>query len=347
MNKEIIGLQIDRKKEALPEGVVVFGPDDNLPVRTQADWLTSLLCKVYVQHGITKNREKLESDIESGVCKIWFGVKDGQPISSAAVIKQVDGSIEIGRAVSLVKGVGSLLRFMAISDHLAHSSGPVISEVRVADEFGGIPSGEATQVVCFKHLGLIPQAAVPAFGHGAPFRQEMFLFSSSEKIESGEPIILPDERASLDLIMKTALAVGSAALDSKQKIEMAKETGQISWWDLIRSEPFCLMTPAKLGISLEAGLVEAETKSPFCLIPLSTSPRNAINIVDCLNHGFIPCGFDRKLDSEGYPVLLLGKLRAGIMLAPVKLVSGLFGARVISGIKAIDEGFRLQLINSL
>ena len=35
--------------------------------------------------------------------------------------------------------------------------------LKVSDEFGGIPSGEATQVVCFKHLGLVPQALVPGF----------------------------------------------------------------------------------------------------------------------------------------------------------------------------------------
>lgn len=347
MNKENIGLQIDRKKEALPTGIVVFGPEDNLSVQTQADWLTSLLCKVYVQHGITRNREKLESDIESGVCRIWFGVKDGQPISSAAVIKQADGSTEIGRAVSLVKGVGSLLRFMAIADHLANSSGPIISEVRVADDFEGIPSGEATQVVCFKHLGLIPQALVPAFGHGAPFRQEMFLFSASARIKKGEPILLPDDRSSLDLLMKTALAVASGSWDEDQVFGVDRVIKQTRKWNLVKSEPFGIMVPANVGNKLEIVLMEAERLAPFCLVPLSMGLGNSVALMDCLNRGFIPCGFDRNLDSNGQPVLLLGKLREGTRLAPIRLVSDLFGARVVGGVTTIDTGFRRQLNSTI
>ena len=175
----------------------------------------------------------------------------------------------------------------------------------------------------------------------------MFLFSSSEKIQTGEPIILPEDMASLDLIMKTALAVGSGALGDDQAIEIIKESRQVSRWDLVRSDPFCLMIPAKLGLSLERALVEAETKSPFCLIPLSTSPRNSAVLVDCLNQGFIPCGFDRNLSEDGHPVLLLGRLREGTLLAPIRLVSGLFGVNVISGIDAIDRSFRSRLISKI
>ena len=75
MNKENIGLLIDQKKERLPRGVNVFGPEDKLPIQTQADWLTSLLCQVYVQHGITRNREKLVADIEPGCVRFGLGSK--------------------------------------------------------------------------------------------------------------------------------------------------------------------------------------------------------------------------------------------------------------------------------
>jgi len=347
MNKEHIGLLIDRKKEALPDRVIVFGPEDNLAAQVQADWLTTLLCQVYVQHGITKNREKLIADIDAGICKLWFAAKDGKPISSAAVIKQTDGSVEIGRAVSLVKGVGSFLRFLAIADHLATSSGPVVSEVRIADQFAGIPSGEATQTVCFKHLGLIPQALVPAFCHGDPVRQEMFLFSSSEKIRAEEPIILPNDRASLDLVVKTAMAVASEALGNEQIIKTDGGSKQITKWSLVRSDPFCLMIPSDNGSQFETVLGEAYKNAPFTMIPLGTGPGHSSALIECLNLGFIPCGFDRNLGGDGYPVLLLGKLREGTLLAPIKLVSGLFGIRVVAGINNINRQFRSQLLSTI
>ncbi|KKT61137.1 MAG: hypothetical protein UW56_C0032G0004, partial [Candidatus Collierbacteria bacterium GW2011_GWD1_44_27] len=151
---------IERKTERLSKEVLIVSPEDNLTQDIQAEWLAQLLSTMYVEHGITKRRDSLLRDIADGNCKLWFAVKDEKPIGSAALVRQSDGSVEVGRAVSLENGVGGLLMLLAAQHHMMNAETPLVAEVRVSDEFEGVPSGEATQTVCFKHLGLIPQATV-------------------------------------------------------------------------------------------------------------------------------------------------------------------------------------------
>lgn len=339
MEKERIDRLVEKKKEKLPMGVSILGPGDVM-AEDQAAWLVDLLSSVYVRHGITKNWEELWLDIVGGKCRPWFAVRDGQPIASAALIRQTDGAVEIGRAVSLENGVGGLLMLLAVADHLSHSDTPVMAEVRVSDQFIGVPSGEATQTICFRHLGLTPQALVPAFNHGEPNRQEMFLFSSSEKIATGAPLILPDNRAFDRFIRKTALAIAAEGFCQSPEILSVKEGLISSRWGVVFQEPFNLVVPEKSGMGLATVINAAEKRSPFTLIPLSMDGTHLADLVECLNLGLVPCGFDRNPDRNGHPVLLLGKLRQGTLLAPIKIVSGLFDAGTISGIRQIDVGFR-------
>lgn len=338
MNKERIDILVEKKKERLPTGVSILGPTE-LTTEIQADWLVELLGKVYVQHGITKDWESLWLDIVEEKCRPWFAVRDGRPIASAALIKQADGSVEIGRAVSLENGVGGLLMLLAVANHLGNSTGPIVAEVRVSEQFLGVPSGEATQTICFKHLALNPQALMPAFNHGEPNRQEMFLFSSSEKIGASGSIILPDDRASIDLIAKTAMALATDGFQKALEVKTSKEQRSWSRWDMVFQEPFNLVVPGE-GSRLETVIGAAGSKSPFTLISLPTNAIHSPAIIECLEAGFIPCGFDRNLDDKGHPVLLLGKLRKGTLLAPIKIVCGLFSPRVVSAINSIDKRFR-------
>src|SRR3989344_5986562 len=167
MDLEKLTQIIRHKSKSLPEGVNIISPEE-LPSETKADWLITLLSRMYVEHGITKHRDQLVVDIDSGNCRIWFATKDNLPIGSAAQVKQSDQAVEIGRAVSLTNGVGGLLMLLAASDHFSRSDQPLVAEVRIADDFMGIPSGEATQVICFKHLAMIPHACIPASNHGNP-----------------------------------------------------------------------------------------------------------------------------------------------------------------------------------
>lgn len=340
MNKERIDRLVEEKKEKLPQGVWIIAPEDGLSAETQSDWLAALLSRMYVQHGITKNRERLLADIASGVCRPWFAVRGEQAVASAALIQQNDGSVEIGRAVSLENGIGGLLMLSAVAEHLNGSTGPIVAEVRISDQFLGIPSGEATQTICFRHLDLNPHALVPAFHHGEPNRQEMFLFSCSDKIDQREAVVLPDDKACIDLVVRTAMALTISTFRDVLELETTREIQSSSGWEIVFREPFNLVVPRERGSKLEVVMAANETGSPFTLMPISADTGHAGAIIDCLNLGFVPCGFDRNPDNNGHPVLLFGKLRNSILLAPIKIVSELFSSRVVGAINSIDKEFR-------
>lgn len=343
MNKERIDRLVAEKKKKLPEGVSIITPSDGLSAETQTDWLVALLSRMYVEHGITKNEEALWLDIIEGKCRLWFAVWDGQLVASAALIKQADGAVEIGRAVSELNGVGGLLMLLAVADHLSRCRQPVVAEVRVSDQFMGIPSGEATQTVCFRHLELLPHALVPAFNHGEPNRQEMFLFSASEQLFSrSEPIFLPEDFRKF--IGETAVEIANDMIPRETWVGESREREAVAGWTIVQREPFCVIVPDNDGNrSLASTLREAENEASFSLVPISTNPKNAPNIGNCLFFGFVPCGFDRQLGDDGHPVLLLGKLRQETRLAPIKVVSGIFLPRMEKAIKNINHQFRKGL----
>lgn len=340
MRQEKLELIIAQKKERLSPGIELLGPKDDLDIETQADWMISLLCQMYVQHGITKNRDGLLCAIRDGSCKPWFAVRDGLPIASAALVRQSDGSVEVGRAVSLENGVGGLLMLMAAVDHMENSDKPLVAEVRVADNFAGVPSGEATQIICFRHLDLFPQALVPAFEHGKPKRQEMFVFSASKKVRAMEPAFFPGDRTSADMLVDTAMGFVDSVFMNPVEVRVGQEQQRASRWDLVCEAPFPVLVPGREGSDLETTVRAAELKNSFSLIPLGMSPQNTGAVVECLNLGFVPCGFDRNLDPDGYPVLLMGKLRKGTLVAPIKIVSGLLDPGLRATINQIDQQFR-------
>jgi len=339
MNKEQVESVIERKTEQLSKEVLIISPEDNLPQDIQAEWLTQLLSAMYVEHGITKRRDSLLRDIASGNCRLWFAMKGDRPIGSAALVRQSDGSVEVGRAVSLENGVGGLLMLLAAQHHMMNADSPLVAEVRVSDEFGGVPSGEATQIVCFRHLGLNPQAAVPAFNHGNPNRQEMFVFSSSQLIPCGLSAFLPEDRASRELLLRTAVAMSRRSFGGDLSIRSGESTKEMKW-TVADKLPFSVIVPDRAGVKFEMAIREAESSSQFTLVPLGASPANTTGIMECLNLGFVPCGFDRNRDKDGFPVLLLGKLKKGTLLAPIKIVSGVLEPDVAEAIQGIDRRFR-------
>lgn len=343
MKIEQIRSVINEKKEKLQQGVEILSSDDGLPSELQAEWLTFLLSRMYVEHGIMKRKEKLLKDINDGTCKLWFAVRDGLPIGSAALIQQSDGSVEVGRAVSFEKGVGGLLMLSAASYHLSTAEGPIVAEVRLSDDFKGVPSGEATQTICFKHLRLNPQALVPAFNHGEPNRQEMFIFSSSNKIMAEGPIIFPEDKASLDFLVGTAIGLTNGSFKKEMSIKTSSEFQRKSGWSLVNKEPFSVIVPDGSGTKFEMTIREAENYSSFTLIPISTTVEHTSDILECLNNGFVPCGFDRNVDKDDHPIILLGKLKEGTLLAPIKIVSSYFTPEKIKSLNKIDSSFRSRL----
>jgi len=336
--------KINQKIARVPDNISIVTPGDMIPAQIQADWLILLLCRMYTEHGITKRRDQLIKDIEHQDCKTWFAVKEGKPVASAALVAQTDGSREIGRAVSLENGVGGLLMMMAAKEHLSTSASPLVAEVRVADEYLGVPSGEATETICLKHLGLTPHALVPAFNHGSPVRQEQFLFSSSQPLTVAETVALPEDRHSSNLIRSTAIALAENRFHKKIRVEACSNHRESLGWDVVMTSPFSVALPSKKSsANLEKILDFTESQSAFTLLPIEARPEAVGAITECLNQGFVPCGVDRNLGEHGHPVILLGKLRANTLLAPIKINKDVVTPEEALAIAIIDQAFRQKL----
>ena len=296
---------------------------------------------MYTEHGITKNREKLGQDIKGGLCRVWFGVKNGKAVASAALVIQADGSVEVGRAVSFENGVGGFLMLSAAMKHLTSSPMPLVAEVRISDQFLGIPSGEATETICIKHMGLIPHALVPAFNHGRPVRQEQFLFASSRTISQSESMVIPDDRKAIELLGITAVALVSERFHPAMDLNITKRGTENTAWEIVMQNPFVLAIPKKgSGSKLETAVRHAKLESPFMMIQIETTPGLSGTILECLNSGFIPCGIERNPGQEGHPVLILGKLREDTLLAPCKINNGIITPKESAAICNIDSLFR-------
>lgn len=340
-NIEHLTTSIKDKKEKVGLEVAFIDPSSEIDSITQAKWMIGLLEQTYHRHGISQHSSVVQSQIESGKLRNWFALKDGLPIAVASLISQSDGSVEVGRAVASDRGrgIGGILMLQAALHHFSESEQPLVAEVRISDQFEGIPSGLATQKISLGHIGLFPQAVVPAFHHGEPDRQEQFVFSSSEIIQPLESTFVPDEIKSQTLITKAALSLAESAIKQKGVIFQAPERIH-SGWTIQFTEPFALITRDTSQSQLSQTISKAEQSSPFSLLPIEMSPIMAGPIIEAMNHGFIPCGIAREIGGLGHPVLLLGKLRTGTILAPIKLMPEVFSGQQRQAIQVIDTQFR-------
>lgn len=343
METQNLRRSLENRLANAPVNLSIVSPDQKLPPSTQADWLISLLVRMYVSHGITKNPNQVADSISSGDCRCWFVTENGSPVASAALIRQKDGSEELGRAVSVRNGAGSLVMLSAALNHLENSPDPLVAEVRIAAEFQGIPSGEATQAICFKHLQLAPHALLPAFNHGAPVRQEQFLFSSDTMLEALAPATLPSDSKTLEALATTAISLAANGFFSRLVINFIDACRHTPHWEVMKSAPFSVLTPTSGQTSLETAIKEAEAHTPFILVPLEATAANAGALIECLNQGFTPCGFDRNLAPSGRPIIFLGKLKPDTTLAPIKIIGDFLNPAQQSAIHQIDSAFRKTL----
>lgn len=345
MNRiEQIEFEISKRRGKLDESITIVDPDSHIDSTTQADWMINLLEKTYHKHGISQNPTSVREQIDAGNLTSWFALKNEEPIAVASLITQADGSVEIGRAVSLERGsgIGGTLMLQAGLTHFKEMKTPLVAEVRVSDTYEGIPSGEATQKISLGHLGLLPHALVPAFHHGEPDRQEQFVFSTSDPIVVFEALVIPADKNSQNLINSSAIPLAKSVLGNDTVIYRDYGEAQQGWiLDFVA--PFAKLSVGHGNIGLQTVVSEAEKYSPFALIPLEMSPPMASVIVECLNSGFVPCGIARETGINGHPVLLLGKLRKGVLLSPIKLLLDIFSKQQINAINIIDDEFRKNI----
>lgn len=276
----------------------------SLSAEDTAHHLIVLLKSVYIQHGISKSPDKLATDIKQGNLQTWFAKKDNQFVATASLVRQSNGDVEIGRAVSQSKGAGKLLMAKATLSHLkSRAQTPLVAEVRVAKEFGDIPSSEATQHICFNLFDLVPHAIAPFFAHGDPIRNESFVLARSNR-----------------KTRKTVSEQAQAPLNNRNM------KGNPIGLKVVQDEPFRIAIPDEQGQSFvdffwQNGL---DHRASFTLFPIETTDAN-MSLVGALlsNPRIILCGVDSHQGQNNRPIVLFGTIGSDTRIAPSKITGAL------------------------
>lgn len=321
MNKELLNEHIESTEIRNP-GMETMVPGSLSPSAT-AKHLVDLLQAMYVEHGITKNKEKLISEIEAGNVLTWFAKKNEKFVATASLIKQSDNSWELGRAVSVERGtgIGKNIILKALEFHIDnHTNSPLTAEVRAAADFKGVPSGIATQNI---FLGLIndivpitPFAIAPLFAHGTPLRNETFILSATD-IQSEKTV---SEKIS-------------------ESINGRSTQGNLQRLRVIHTVPFRLVVPNDEGSEAFDVSGESANFSGCTLFPIEATDMNMPLIGMLLTDPtMIACGIDRAVGKESKPVILIATLGKSTELAPT-LVSDIVPQKMREDLQNIANRF--------
>lgn len=298
-------------------GVVKLVSPGLLEPAESANTLIRLLKSAYTNHAISKDPDKVEFDIKHNNVRPWFVTRNDIPVACTALIRQDDGSTELGRAVSIEKGTG-VGKIAMLSAAMNNGSSKLVAEVRLAADFEGITGSEATQRICLGILNLVPHALMFAFKHGERPRREMFGFSAENtKLIDHSPI-------------KTA-----------ENVMLSRSSvGTVSRLRVIQTEPFRVAVADEAGCNYDEFIKDNRCKGAgFTLLPIEATDHNLSTIHTLLNNDFELVGLDRNLGSSGLPVLLLATVSLGETLAPSNPSSVLHN-NLRMDITNIDRKFR-------
>ncbi len=298
-------------------GELVLLEPNTIDPDTASRTLISLLQATYTDHAISKNPEQLKLDIENHKVQPWFVTRDGQPVACAALIKQNDGSLELGRAVSVENGSG-VGKIAMLSAALSKAESPLVAEVRLAGNFAGVPGSEATQRICLDLLNLVPHALLFAFSHGQPLRRELFAFSAENT----------------KLLNNSPLSTAQSFLQGRDTL------GPTRRLKTVQNEPFRVLVVDDSGIDHQemARHIRSEG-SGFTLVQIEATDHNLSTIQSLLNNEFVLVGLNRDHSSSGLPIIWLATIAKGETLAPAA-PSSVLTKNLRDDIKFIDSKFR-------
>lgn len=310
------------KKASSHNGVVKLITPGILEPAESAKTLIGLLNSAYTNHAISKDPVKVELDIKQGNVSPWFVTRNNIPVACAALIRHDDESSELGRAVSIEKGtgVGKIAMLSAVTQK---GSSTLLAEVRLANEFAGIPGSEATQRICLDLLQLVPHALVFAFSHGSPVRREMFAFSAENiRIENESPLL------------------------TAQKVIAGRDiNGPVRRLKQVQDSPFKIVTVDDSGMTTQDISKRSRSRgSGFTLAQIEATDHNMSTINTLMQNDFEIIGLGRNLGSSGLPVVWLATVARGETLAPTS-PSPVLPNNLKNDILVIDTKFR-QLARS-
>jgi len=300
MNKENIQRSLESRK--IDHSINILEPGELSPKHT-ASAMIDLLQSVYSKHAISNNKKQVITDIEDGRLVTWLAKKDDKFVATSSLIAQAGDYVEIGRAVSNTKGVGGVLMDLAVLHHLHTSSKPLIAEVRLADEFKGIPGSEATQHICFDKFELNPHAVAPFFEHGNRPRRESFVLSRSD--------------------IKRLSSISGVVHET---ISGRSFGGNESRLLMTQKEPFQVVQDSNDGMQIEDFWKKNNmlNNPTFTLFPIEAIDQNMALIGQLLqNPRCVICGLDSNLGKSGKPIILLGHVGLDTKIAPSKVSANL------------------------
>jgi hypothetical protein len=289
-----------QKAQGFPGELKILTPDQLDPAFA-ASTVVKLLQQTYVSHGITENSDGVEADIKSQKVEPWIVTRDNRPVACAALVHQSDGSVEIGRAVSIENGSGAG-KIAMLEAARSKGSAPLVAEIRLADSFAGVPSSEATQRICHGILELAVHAILPPFRHGRhPISgskyNEMFGFAAEQ----------------INLINDSPVQTAQDVLQGRNPAGIPKNI------QIVQSTPFKVAILSDSGLNTTDFLKTSRKGEPGCtMVAAEATDQNLASIAWLMGHDFILTGIDRNLGDNGLPILLLATLAHGTMLAPTK-----------------------------
>lgn len=343
VKNEVIHRKLGEREARLTEHHKIITPESGVSAQLQAEWMIGLLQSVYSEHGIAKSPEKVVQSILQQDCRCWFVLENDRPVALTALVKQSDGSVELGRAVAISPGLGlgGIAMMRAGLEQVEQHPEPLVAEVRVADQFEGVPSGQATQHILLGLFGLKPHALAPMFSHGVPIRQEMFALATSQEKQSSQPLVLP-EHARAQQHLQATRRLSQNLFD--HAVEAQQSAPKSGGFELVQTAPFSILVPTQSGAKLERAEQAAHEANTFALLPIELTANNASIILQCLEQRWVACGVDRNLGVNGHPVLLLGKLKPGTLLAPTSLRTEDISPENLQALTAIKALFQERAV---
>jgi len=291
-------------------------------------WLIDVLTRTYGHHNLMASIVQTEQDIRSGRLCPFFKLEEGKLACACALIKS-EKTIEIGRAANLPgkKGGGHLMQD-AIStwDENIEETRPLVAEIRMAGPFEEIAGGQGSQATLLSKVGMIPHAFLPAFHHPGPHgpdRQELFCFTSSEKLArpvtqiAPKSIFLPDLPGINLELLKNFLEINK--YDTVINLVNPDRATLTIGLKRIASKPFNLFVVDPEGRAISPDSFIEGKSSPFDLVVVNSFSNDLPKIAtDLIASGFIISGISSP--HEGSLQLLFGRLRECI-LAPTLPIS--------------------------
>lgn len=320
----------------------VFGPEKwaGCP-DLAADIMIKLLVANYGKHNITNDRATLVADIRDGTLLPWITRDE---TACAALIKQSDSDVEIGRAACNPRTTGGnsgpIMEAVARwkGQEVFSSSMILRAEVRTAKPTKEVPGGQATQAIVLRKLEFNPTAIGPFFHHGIPDRQEMFMLANiakntGEVLSMAQGIVMPDsvflgadEREMFGKFWRINFNCDPRII----KTEISDKTAFL----IQDVGPFVVLTPSQSGVvdwkstitkHFELGHRFALAKLNLNKMDISEVSRGAIEL---RNEGFRLVGFEPVLEDGNWTMeLLMGKLSS---TGRINLVLPSFSEGVVS-----------------